>query len=158
MGLIHKHNVCAVNYVMYTLSTHQKWFSHSMFDSSPTEAVVKTSTWPELNTKVSQFRNWFEINPRFFTSKRFMPGKCHDYVNICLPKAAVNVNMSTWSVMHWTLIYKSRICLRLFVFRETFQSVCTNFTAYFFMDAPDNSSYNASNIRVCSAVHVAAVH
>ena len=28
IALIHKHNVCAVNYVMYTLYTHQKSFRH----------------------------------------------------------------------------------------------------------------------------------
>ena len=67
---------------------------------SPTEAVVNTSTWPELNTKVSQFRNWFEINPRLFTSKRYMPGKWHDYGNIFSPKAAVNTSTCQPGVLY----------------------------------------------------------
>ena len=121
---------------------------------SPTEAVVNTSTWPELNTKVSQFRNWFEINPRLFTSKRYMPGKWHDYGNIFSPKAAVNTSTCQPGVL----------CIELWFINQEFVSINLYFECLHqfycilcFMDAQDNSLYNATDIRVCSPVHAAAV-
>ena len=139
MGLIHKHNICAVNYVMYTPQTHQKLFSQSIFDSSPTKAVVMLThqhdqSWIPMcpNLEID-----FEINPRLFTSS------CQEIcdtnmLTFVYPKQQLtrqHANLEcyiTWNFDDWSEpIYKSRVCLRLFVFRETFQSVCTNFTAYF---------------------------
>ena len=147
MGLIHKHNVCAVNYVMYTPQTHQKLFSQSIFDSSPTKAVVMLThqhdqSWIPMcpNLEID-----FEINPRLFTSS------CQE---IC------DTNMLTFvhPKQQLTRQHANLEFVSVNLYNERLFKVFAPILLHtFVMHAPDNSSYNTSNIRVCSPVHVAAV-